>query len=1024
MTGADDARRCPSCRAPASDTDRFCRACGTVLAVDEVEHESRKNVVVLFVDLVGATTLAETHDPEVLRRILDRYYRVCAACVAEHLGTVEKYIGDAIMAVFGVPASREDDAVRAVRAGFTAVRLVRGLGAELGLPGVELDAHCGISSGEAVVVTESGADLRIIGDTVNTASRLQTTATAGQVLVNAEVAYLVRRHVRLAEIPPLVLKGKAGRVRAWQVTSLRAPVAPVHRTPMIDRRAEQDRLIVTCRDVVATSTCRLVVVLGAPGLGKSRLVKEFTDHPDVRSSVVVTGRCEPYGKGITYQPVVSIMDRLADELVDLPDLLAYDSRGARALRSLRTLTSGDDSADRPPVGTAEIAWAVTQLFTALAGRCPLIVVWEDLQWAEPSLVELIDDLATWLKDEPVLMVCVARTQPVGVRTNRSDLRIRLTPLDDGDSMLLAHELVTSSAEVSAQLVDRTTERIARGCEGNPLFATMMADAVIEFEPGSELPPTVTAVLRAWFDALPRSERLVLQRAAVCGREFDTESLRLLMSGHDLSAVLSSLLGRGILDRAGPGRYRFAQTLMHETCGAMTAKAKRATWHATLAEALIGGNAKPELAMYHAEAACLLFQEIRPDDRRLPAMRRAAVALLGEHGTRALHRKDLAAAVSLLDRALAVAPPAAPERAALVVRLTDALLAKGESERAAAVSRDEESTLPERDRLALRIQRGIVGLRLGSVGLGTVDAEIAALTARLAERDDDLAWCLLHQFVALLDIARGRIGHAEAELGRALELADRTGDRYSRDRLLGARCELAQWSPTPAGEALRMCDELVLRFDDDRLLLVPVLTTRARLLAMTGDVAAARAALRTASGHATDLHATLAALAVSQMEAVVNAMTGDHRTACAQFTEVAAALRELGHVMPAMTLEVYAVREALHAGRGSTGRLPELGADDRLDHRSRAWIGMLRAKEAGDADAARRTLESITTDDPCLLGDVWFEYAMIAHSLGRRDDVAAAVARSLAHYRAKGATMPAETVRAWAGRAGVASGERT
>lgn len=1016
-------------------SDRFCRNCGAPVLDGDPPTEVRKNVVVLFIDLVGSTGMAERHDPEVIRRVLDRYYRTCADCVIEHGGTLEKYIGDAIMAVFGIPTSREDDAVRAIRAAHTAVDLVRGLGADLRLPDIELDAHCGISSGQAVVVHAPGTEFRVIGDTVNTASRLQSAAGPGQVLVNGEAAHLVRHEVELAEVAPLPLRGKANPVPAWQVVSLHASTAPADRTAMVDRHQERAALAAAYRRSVAESTCHRVHVSGGAGLGKSRLVRDFTSGPEARTATVLTGRCESYGKDITYHPVVSMIETLTDGDAGLPDVLGGDDADRRALLCLTALCAGCTDGDRSPAGAAEIRWAVARLITTVARRGPVIIVWEDLQWAEPALLDLIDELVDSLRDVPVLMVCVTRILPGDGRSGDTQVRIGLEPLTPTDTMRLAVALAgTATAEVTAQsgatgLTD--TARIAQASDGNPLFAVVMADAIADGRPCDSVPPTVTAVLQARFDALPATERLVLQWAAVIGREFDTDTLLVLAAAQartpvDVPAALRGLVRRGVVQRAGTGRHQFTQTLMYETCAAMTAKTQRADWHAVLAGAGWDRGDRQEVVMHHAETACLLLREVRPDDRRLPDLLDKAVPMLAEQGSVALQRKNLTAAVALFGRALALTSPGQPGWAALIVRLCEALLTAGDSERALRLVQESGQDCPRsRDRLTLRIQRGIVLLRLGMIEFDAARAEIDAITTELVDdADDDLNWCLRHQLAGLLDHACDRTGVAEAEFGEACSRARRLGDKYVEDRLLGARCELAQWSPTPVPEALRLCDELVRRFDADRLLLVPVLTTRARLLAMTDRITEARAALATARQHATDLRATLAGLAVTQMDAVVDAMAGDHDKAITRFTEAAAGLREVGHVVPARTLEIYAIREMVRAGgqhAAGAGALLGRSDDSQLDQRARVWAGLLRARLFGGDRAvefSRGVLAAILSQDPCLLGDAWFEHATIAHAGGRHHEVAPAIARSLGHYSAKGATLPARMVRTWAATAGV------
>ncbi|WP_328992383.1 AAA family ATPase [Kribbella sp. NBC_01245] len=1012
---------CAACGAVSSAGDRFCRSCGVVLTAADTEPEARKTVVVLFIDLVGSTTLAEQLDPEVLRRVLDRYYKACAGCIAEHLGVVEKYIGDAIMAVFGVPVSREDDAIRAVRAGHAAVRLVQELGAELRLPGVRLNAHCGISAGEAVVISAPGVHLRVIGDTVNTASRLETAAGPGEVLVNAEVAQVVGRHAQLEEMAALPLRGKALPVPAWRVIALRDDAIPADRTELIGRELEASALRECFRRVIAESTCRQAVVLGAPGLGKSRLVREFAEG--AQQALVLTGRCESYGKDITYLPLASmLLESLPGGWERISALLSGDDVARHALRCLSTVL-GRDPGDQRPVGVEEISWAVNHLFRALAGLRPLVLVWEDLHWAEPTLLALVDDLRSRLYDVPVLVVCVARTEVLDVKPGWAvdcDTKVQLEPLGESDTLQLVVGLM---ADVHAQAADQVITRLARACEGNPLFATLMVDVSAE-RSLTVVPASVSAVLRARIDALPPAERQVARWAAVGGPDVGADVLRVLGSdAADLQTGLAGLLRRGILEQVSAGRYRFAQTLLHDTAYKMTAKTLRARWHALLAEAQGGGT---DTGMYHAEAACLLLREIDPQDVRLPWLAEVAVERLSALGTVSLHRKDLSASIALLERALALLEPSAERYPGVALRLSDALVAAGDTERAQQVLREGQSVCTQwHGGRTMRLQHGIVLLRLGVLGAAAAEGLIDEVGRDLAVGPGtDLDWSLWHQFRGLYELSRGQIGAAEEELRHALVRSEALGDRYSADRLLGALCELSQWSPTSVRTALQLCSELAVRFEADRLLLIPVLTTRARLLALIGEVDEARVVLAAARRHANDLRAALAGIAVAQVDALISAMIGEHEQAARQFAEATEALRQQGHIVAALTLDVYTARELLGAGRPAEAataiaRISARDDHESLDVRARTWLALVQARLAcadGDIAAglvlAADAVESISTDDPYLLGDAWFEYAVVLAIAGRTEDALAAADRALGSYVSKGATRSAEQVRGW------------
>ncbi|GLW25489.1 adenylate/guanylate cyclase domain-containing protein [Microbispora triticiradicis] len=1009
---------------------------------------ARRNVVVVFIDLVGSTELAERLDPELLRDVLDRYYQACTSGISEHGGVVEKYIGDAIMAVFGIPAGREDDALRAVRAAHAALQGVRELSDGLApTHGIRLDVHCGVSAGEAVVIPTPGADLRVIGDTVNTAARLQSAAGVGEILVGDEVARLVRAQARLESVPPLTLKGKSNPVRAWRVTSVEPDAGDDDdQVPLIGRAAETARLRTAYREAVRDHRCRVVTVFGVPGIGKSRLVRDFV-HELPAEVTVLTGRCRSYGAGITYRPIAEMIESLGD---DWPDTL--EAASGAALRGLVTAHAARPPRTGEDAGVEEIARAVCALFEALARREPLVVVWEDLHWAEPTLLDLIDDLTTWLVDVPVLVVRVARPELLearpswGIDVGRA-VAFELGALDMAQMERLVAglaELRSPEGEVVAHAVaagPALFRRVAESSDGNPLFAELLLETLAEEGEDAPLPRTIQALLGARLDLLDDGERDVLERAATIGHVFTLDQLGVLCAAQpetrfDVDETVGLLIRRRLVRRGeAAGSFHFTQTLTRDTVYAMTRKDLRATWHLALADRISGLPGRAEAAVssssgeesshgdltHHLETACLLKREVRPDDPLLPALtERAARALVGE-GTRALHRKDLPAAIALLERGRDLLPAGHPEHRPLAVRICDAGLARGEADRPYAALDMAERMLPgdPRTRLTCAVQRETLAVRFG-----TRPASAKPFRDLLAaDPGDDLGWCRFHHLEALLRIGEGRFGAAEAALREALDRARSLGDRYEESRLLSGLCELAQWSPTPLAEGLSLCAGLSARFCADRAMLLPVLVTEARLLALAGDVAEAWAVLHAADRHARDLHLDLAAAAVLQVRGLVESLVGRHAEAEALFRRAAADLHRVGQSEPARTLELYAARELLRLGRhaeaaGELARLRATGT--RLQARGEltllalsAWVASLDGDHGAAGALAARAEELLArTDDPCLRGDVLADLAKVHHAAGRTGPAAEAAARALRGYAAKGAELPARRVRRW------------
>ncbi|WP_051740972.1 adenylate/guanylate cyclase domain-containing protein [Kitasatospora sp. MBT66] len=1103
---------CTACGHRTAEADRFCAGCGTPLAaaaspapppVVAEPRESRRKVSMLFLDVVGSTTLAERLDPEPLRRVMDRYFASCGACIAEHGGVVEKFIGDAILAAFGATVAREDDALRAVRAATGALAALAGLTAELAAKyGVELEARAGICTGNVVVITRPGDDFRVVGDSVNTAARLQTAAAPGEVLICADTAAMVRAQVGIEPVEPLRLKGKSRPVPAWRVTAPDATAdepAPV--TPFIGRTDELAVLERGYRRARERREVCLATVLGAPGIGKSRLVREFLSGLPDGEALVLAGRCSAYGRGITYRPLAEMLGSLPGGRPELVRLLAEDAASAgppdsadgRARRLVtRTLaavtdpaepgnsaeptdpaavTEPADPADPPPgqVGVEDIAWAVRHLLEVLGRSRPVVMVWEDLHWAESTLLDLVDEIATWLRDVPVLLLCVARPELLDQRADWGSGKpcattVDLGPMSEEQTAALVGGLA-QRGDVHAQdlRVDEQREltgRVVALCDGNPLFAEQLMDVFAETAPGTHVPPTVQALLGARLDRLPATERGLLELAAVVGREFSRGQLRAMAEADGVvptaaDEATARLARRRVFEPGPAATYRFAQALLRDTAYEFTPKTRRERWHDFLADRFSRAHPKDPMAVaYHVEASWQLRRQLRPGDRQLPVLAGAAAGTLIAEGTRALARKDLPAAVQLLERGRALLPVGDPRHIALALHVCDAGIWLQDETRCRAALDAAEAALPGNPRAAatLAVQRGIVALRLGLAPPATVAADADRLTA-LLEHDpgDDRSWSRLHQLRAHLELAAERTASAETSFRLALARARALADSYEEDRLLCAVCELAQWTPTPVAASLELCALLGRRFAANRSLLIPVLVARAHLEALDGDVAAARRTLAEALTYSHDVHTDLADAVVLDAAGFVESLAGAHEVAEARYRQSLGVLRAAEHAPDTRTTEVAIARELFAQGRteaaaaalaaldppdgpdrGPGGRDREQdgerpdgqddgpGDQDGGNPRARLGATALRGRLAsarGDhteavaaATAARRLSEG--SDDPCLVGETLFDLAIVLRAAGRAGRATAEGTEALRMFEAKGAALPAGRVRAW------------
>lgn len=989
-------------------------------------------------DLVGSTALAEMLDPESWRQIIDRYFAAASSAISAHGGAVEKFIGDAVMAVFGATVSHEDDALRAVRAAMEAVAKVGDL--NVGLVAshkVRLEVRCGICSGEVIAITEPGGDFRVIGDPVNTAARLQTAAEPGQVLIDSASASMVRAVIGLDPVRPLDLKGKAQPVPAWLVTGIELPAdAAVNppATPLIGRDHELDQLHSAYRQVTSNNQACMVTVLGPPGIGKSRLVRDFVESFDSDDVTVLTGRCSAYGRGITYKPLADMLrTRPGGWSGQAASMEAGSDEARRAVACLSTIAGDDRDASDELAGIMEISWALRYLLAQLAKTKPVIMVWDDLHWAETTLLDMIDGVVTWLIDVPVLLICVSRTDPRDLRPGwgagtSSAVTLEISPLSYEHSA----ELVAAIAmheEVYTHQQDLIFEQVARECGGIPLFAQLMLDVVAETASGTRLPPTISAVLTARLDQLPDDERQLLEIASVIGRDFSWAALRAMLAAHDVGdseaqEILARLARRGLIRRMSPDGFRFDHVLMRDTAYQLAPKFRRERLHLLLAGRLAqladgdGTDRSPDdpvALAYHVETANLLRRELRPGDAALPVLAATAAEILIGEGMKALHRTDFPGAVALLERARGLMPPTDERQLRLMLYISDCWYRLSEPERATAVLDPGAAIDRRRGELICAIARSTVQLQQGLANPEEITARADQYSAELRDSPSDhLAWCRFHQLLGQLYFCVDRSAKSEAEFRLALERARAMRDSYEEDRMLGAICEMAQWSPTTVSAGLKLCAEMSERFGTNGSVLVAVLLTRARLAGLSGDLNGARAALVDTRAHLSDLHLDVADANVLAVAALVDSLAGQHKTAELSYRNCQGLLLEMGRVRDAAAYEAYAARELFNQGKvhEAGAALGVLSAKaDVMDLRTKIMVDALGARVAAASGLAAHVVDvAVSTaklsermDDLCLQGDCYADLAIVAAQAGQQTEAADAAEVALDRYLAKGAS---------------------
>jgi class 3 adenylate cyclase len=665
-------------------------------------------------DVVGSTELGERLDPESARRLMSRIFEVARPALARHGGTVEKFIGDAVMAVFGIPVVHEDDALRACRAALEIQDEIGRLNKELERDwGITIQTRTGLNTGEVLAGDPASGQTLVTGDPVNTAARLEQAAPPGAALIGDSTYRLVAQAVEVEALEPVVAKGKADAVAAYRLLSV-APGAAVRARrldlPMVGRERELGLLQEAFEGSIAESRCVLATVLGMPGVGKSRLVYEFVASA-AENATVLRGRCLPYGEGITFWPVVNVVHQAAG----ITEGDSPDEARSRIEALLPQSEDRDVVLDRvaAAVGLGEATWSIQETFWAVrkllewvASDRRLIVVFDDIQWGEPAFLDLVEYLEGWSRTSAILLLCVARPELLETRAGWASAAtgaatFTLDPLTGEESDRLIRLLLGPSA-----VSDGFRRRIAETAEGNPLFVEEMLGMLIDEErlrrdegkwvvpdEGSSVPTpaSIQSLLAARIDQLPEAEREILQRASIIGKVFWWGAVMDLSPAAERSRIasqLQNLVRKGMIrpDQsafAGEDAFRFRHILIRDAAYDSVPRATRAELHGRLAEWIerrVGERIEEyeEIIGYHLEQACR--QRLTPraaDDQEL-AVR--ASRMLASAGRRALDREDINAAINLLTRASQLCPEGHPQELAAKLLLGGALRSASELQR--------------------------------------------------------------------------------------------------------------------------------------------------------------------------------------------------------------------------------------------------------------------------------------------------------------------------------------------------------
>jgi class 3 adenylate cyclase/tetratricopeptide (TPR) repeat protein len=1016
--------------------------------------ETRKTVTILFIDAVSSTTLGEQMDPESLRAVLTRYFDVMSKTIDAHGGVVEKFIGDAVVAIFGQPTVHEDDALRACRAALEINRRLTeiepAIRADLG---VAIEWRMGINTGPVLAGDVVSGQRIVTGDAVNVAARLEAAASPSQVLIGAVTHALVRDAVSAEPLAALTLKGKSEPVAVWRLVAVNQASRRRSRpqeAPLVGRQRPLGMLEGAFQTAVDERTCHLFTVLGVAGVGKSRLVEEFiAGLGDL--AAVATGHCLAYGSGITYWPVAEALrsgianaEPGLDLQAGLAAVLAVEPKADRIASAAGSLLG----MNAEPHDQDELFWAVRKTFEALARRRPLVLVLDDIHWGEPTFLDLVEHIADFTRDAPILLIAIARVELLEIRPvwgggKRWSTTVQLEALSETQSEELVESLLGQT-----ELPAGFGTRISQAAEGNPLFveellAKLIDDGVLaRTEAGwaavgdlhdLAMPPTIQALLAARLDALGPEDRAVIERAAVEGTTFHggavaalvPEPMRGLVPERLANLVRMELVRVEQSALEGEQAYRFRHVLIRDAAYEGLAKLTRSELHERLAswlEGEVGDRVAEygEIIAYHLEQAYQYRIALGPRDAAASELAERAGTMLAEASRRAEARGDMAASVDLMTRAGDLLPHTA-QRRLLLAQVAPNLLFTGDGPRAERLLKEviAESEEDADERSAAWAQIGLLFVQSStqSSAASEYTRQAEMLRDRLRKLGDTEGAQQAELLAGLGLFVVGRAGEGIARAQAILDAVPSSTSGSLANRARGLRAVAAMAGPMPADEALKLVETEV----GHTTQLPGGASGPTRMLCLQGRFAEARAALSRTSGQmaegggrilpweAHEVAGNVALMEGNVSEALRNLelaydekiAAGDPAGASTTATALAEANLEAGNLEQALNYAMNARKTASRDDFASQGRSREIEAR------------VLSARgQHPQAEALAREAVAIVarTDYLALHGDALIHLGHVLHAAGKVDEAVAAAREAAALYDRKRATHLVERAR--------------